>query len=342
MLDLSFYGASARLTADSDGVLEPLRRDFEHFLAPPAGDRPALSWSLSRRAPPQPQGRALFSTGAFSVFQRGTLRHIRYRERACAVFDYASGRGQVVCEDPALLHELTYLAVLSRVGERLEEEGLHRVHALGFSWGGQGGLLVLPSGGGKSTLALELLKRPDFRLLSDDTPLLDRGGTRLRAFPLRLGFRADADLAEVPGRFLRPFLRRRHGPKRVVDLGFFRHALAEEAPLRWLLIGAPGGAGPRVAPLAKPLAWPALALSLVVGHGVAQMAEYMVDPSLGGAARLARLGLARLACARSALNAAQCASFTLGTDPAAAAGLLEAHLRRSRADLLESSTWPTS
>lgn len=37
-------------------------------------------------------------------------------------------------------------------------------------------------------MALELLRQPEFLLLSEDTPLIDRYGTML-PFPLRLGVR---------------------------------------------------------------------------------------------------------------------------------------------------------
>ena len=54
---------------------------------------------------------------------------------------------------------------------------------------------MLPSGGGKSTLALRALQEPGIGLISEDSPLLDRRG-RLHPFPLRIGVNeTDADRA---------------------------------------------------------------------------------------------------------------------------------------------------
>ncbi len=63
---------------------------------------------------------------------------------------------------------------------------MHRVHALALAVDRRAMLVLLPMGGGKSTLGAELLRHPDVQLLSDDSPLVDRAG-RVHAFPLRLG-----------------------------------------------------------------------------------------------------------------------------------------------------------
>ena len=55
---------------------------------------------------------------------------------------------------------------------------------------------MLPSGGGKSTLALRAL-RDEGTLLSEDSPLLDRRG-RLHPFPLRIGINATTPTAFRP------------------------------------------------------------------------------------------------------------------------------------------------
>jgi hypothetical protein len=63
------------------------------------------------------------------------------------------------------------------------------LHALELV-GGQGAVAVmLAAGRGKSTIALRALRDQGVRLLSEDSPLLDRRG-RLHPFPLRIGVNA--------------------------------------------------------------------------------------------------------------------------------------------------------
>ena len=162
-LDLDFHGCGVRLTGDSGALLE-LRRDFAAF------DRGAPTVSrgdeieLIRAAPPPglDAGWTLWSGRNYAVRAAGGERRVLYRDGAAAVFDFSThspwARGRLYCAEPDRLRELGYLAVLSRAGEALDAKGLHRAHALGFEWGGGAGLLFLPSGGGKSELALELLR----------------------------------------------------------------------------------------------------------------------------------------------------------------------------------------
>jgi hypothetical protein len=82
------------------------------------------------------------------------------RNRHCVVYG----------TDLDLVHEIAYHFILSTAGQHLNSRGLHRVHALGVAYRERGILFLAPSGGGKSTMALELLRRPGFTLLGEDTP----------------------------------------------------------------------------------------------------------------------------------------------------------------------------
>ncbi len=325
VLSLGFYGSRVRLLAGSQAELEPLRRDFEWFLDGEEASAAPVELRLSAGAAPagfpEPPSR-----GRYRAFDRGGERLIRYDDGAAARFDFAAGEGDIHAGSPERLHELAYLAVLSRAGEALDRRGLHRVHALGFRHGDGAGLLLLPSGGGKSVLALELLRRGVMGFFSDDTPLLSPGPA-LRAFPLRWSFRPDADLSDVPAERIRPFARREHGPKRLVDLGHFRHRVAREAPLRWIVLGRPGGARAAWRPASSAAILAALSRDLVVGAGVAQMREYMLRPRAAPA--LAAIAWARARAALSAASGARAFELALGPDPASAADALSALVEKA-------------
>lgn len=324
-LCLNIHGIAVLLESDSSATVDALRRDFAWFEA--TSERPgAIRLTLHARRPPDGAGGwALLRTSEFRARGAGALRRIDYSDGAAASYDFDSLEGSIWAPEPGRLHELAYLAVLSRAGEALDELGLHRVHALGFTLDGRGGLLLLPSGGGKSVLGLELLSASErVGVLSDDTPVLDSRG-RLRAFPLRWGFLPDADLSRVPPALVRPFARRRYGPKKLVDVEYFRDRVRDDVPLEWLLIGS-RAAEPRLEPASGAGALAALADQLVVGRGIAQMAEYRLRARPRDLFGLARHALMRLRAAFGAARRARVARFALGPDAAGSARALLAGL----------------
>jgi hypothetical protein len=139
-------------------------------------------------------------------------------------------------EDEHLVHEAVYHFLLSRIGEHLEARGLTRLHALALT-GGQGAVAVmLPSGGGKSTLALRALREDGVKLLSEDSPLIDRAGSAY-PFPLRIAVNP-TDAANLPEGSVRRMDRMEFHPKLVLDLEAFSDRVeSQPQPLRHLVIG---------------------------------------------------------------------------------------------------------
>ncbi|MBI3298080.1 MAG: hypothetical protein HYZ75_07950 [Elusimicrobia bacterium] len=315
----SVHGVRVAVDCDDPGTRDALARDLAGFGEAAAGEAD-ITLRLERRAGAPARGPWRWRGARWS--DRGGERLLDYGGGAGASWDFARERGTVWAPEPDLLHELGYLFLHSRVGAALDRRGLHRVHALGFSWRGKGGLLLLPSGGGKTTLALALAARPEFALLSDDLPLLGADG-RLRAFPQRLSLRG-------PGPFpfassvLRPFRRRRHGAKTLLDLSAYPGRLADAAPLEWLVVGCPGPGPTFAARCSRARAAAALLDGMVLGRGLPQVLELMAPPPpyRRGAAALARLAWSRWGAARAALARARPLLLRLGARPGDAARAL--------------------
>lgn len=333
-LVLDFHGVAAVLRSEDGALLSDLERDFAWFAGEgrrpgaPAGTVIELELRVSAEAATARPSGVHWRWRSARVYPRGASRTVDYEGRARLDYDSSTERGVLAGADRSLLHELAYLAVLSRVGAALDRRGLHRVHALGFTYRGRGGLLLLPSGGGKSRLSLELLGRADFGLLSDEIPVLAGGGRELAAFPLRLGLRGE-DGREIPERFVRPFQRRRFGPKRLVDVEYFRDSIRPAAPLTWVLVGGRSRADvPSVVPCSRSRAAAALAASLVLGLGTPQVLELLVPsaPYLRGALGLAAVAASRARSAARAAGRARCLRFLLGGGPRASADALESFL----------------
>ena len=170
---------------------------------------------------------AAFVTPRNVVYQNGSRTILDYFGRASAELDRAAGRIVIRSEHPHLAHEAAYLFLLSRIGEHLDACGLPRLHALGLA-GPRGAICVLlPSGGGKSTLAVSALADERAKLLAEDTPLLDARGY-VHPFPLRIGVNP-TDAERMPAGSVRRIERMEFHDKLVLDLDGFRDRVEGEA-----------------------------------------------------------------------------------------------------------------
>jgi len=259
-------------------------------------------------------GVASFVTPRNVVYQDGARTIVDYFGRAVTVLDRATGRVVVQGEDEHLVHEAVYHLLLSRIGEHLESRGLTRLHALGLS-GGQGAVAVmLPSGGGKSTLALRALREEGVRLLSEDSPLIDRHGN-VHPFPLRIAVNP-TDAANLPDGAVRRMERMEFHPKLVLDLETFSDRVdSEPQPLRHLVIGRRSlGTDASLERVPRRSAVPTLIREAVVGVGIYQGMEFILQHGMRDT--LGKLGIAatRTACCSGVLARAKVWRLTVGRD----------------------------
>ena len=189
----SFDVYNFRFTVRS-AVEEPLRgieEDFGFFAAKAATDGVAdgVVIELIAGNPPAeilPSSDAVAYTPRNVSYRERGRRFIDYHGRALGIQDEATARFRLYSTHSEMLYEATYLYLLSQIGQSLDAAGLHRVHAVGVVIEDRAVLVMMPMGGGKSTLGLHLLRHPQVEILSDDSPFIDRHG-RVLAFPLRLG-----------------------------------------------------------------------------------------------------------------------------------------------------------
>lgn len=292
--------------------LEALLGDFDFFVdrqGPDESPRYSVTLELVNA---EPAASRLPETPAEQIFPecamyRGPGGMLVYDYHGAAHLEVARSKnqcfGRLISRDAALFEELGYLFLQSEIGHFLDLQGLHRVHALGLGLpSGKGALVLIPSGGGKSTLAKELLLRDSGVLLSDDTPIIDRLG-RLRPYPLRLSFRADAELPPAWKERARRFERRKFGAKLLVPVSALPSARLPRPDDRfypgYLVIAERHGS--RSEPELRPAgAWSgALPLfrDLVVGLGVPQVAELVLTKGIRSLPGLAPAAASRAAAA---------------------------------------------
>jgi hypothetical protein len=231
-----------------------------------------------------------------------------------SIYDRGAGRLVIQGEDQDLVHEAAYQFILSRVGTHLEEIGLPRLHALGLS-GPQGAIAVLlPSGGGKSTLAVSALLSGEVKLLSEDSPLIDRRGT-LHPFPLRIGVNC-GDGHRLPAGKTRTLKRMEFSPKTVLDVEALAGRMeSRPRPLRHLVLGQRTLARhARLESIPRRALVGPLLRECVVGVGIYQGMELILQRGLRDVAGKLVPAKVRATCSAMALASAQTWRLRLGRD----------------------------
>lgn len=311
-LHLDLHGSHVTVRGPEATVGE-IALDFSFFQAPRAGRGSDISVLLSTPELPA-KAKFMFSWKSCRIYLRPDgKRLVVYPGGASCLCDYRTEMFELRTAAPALARELCYLLILSRAGEALDLRGLHRLHAGAAAIEGSPLLFCGPQGTGKTTLLIELLKRPGFSLLSDDTPLISRNGT-VYPFPLRLGIGEDnPHFASMSG--LRPFKRRDYADKFLMQKWVPPPGQAKPVRCGYFFLLKKGRA-PALRRLSKAGAWAEAARSLVLGCGVPQMGEYFIR--LSPEQLLAKSGilLSRLKAAAGLINSSMLWQFETGPVPA--------------------------
>ena len=315
---LDVYGLGVAVGGDWPEVIDQVRRDFSWFELP--GEAASDVEVTIERRPPDFEalgdGVASFVTPRNVVYQYGQRTIVDYFGRAVSVLDRAADRVVIQGEDDHLVHEAVYHFLLSRIGEHLEANGLTRLHALAVT-GGQGAVAVmLPSGGGKSTLALRALREEGVRLLSEDSPLIDRQG-RAHPFPLRIGVNP-TDVETLPEGRVRRMDRMEFHPKLVLDVEAFSDRVEPRPqPLRHLVIGQRSlGLKPSLEPVPRRSAVSTLIREAVVGVGIYQGMEFVLQHGMRDVTGKVGVVATRATCCAGVLARAKVWRFTVGRDHA--------------------------
>ena len=320
LLTLSFYGVGVAVESDP-ALIAAVEHDFSWFAAEVT--QPRLVITRRRERPDWdhlPEMTAVLATPRNICFRHGRSTFIDYFGRALAVWDPGAGRVEVVTEDDDLAREIVYLTILSRVSEALDRRGLHRIHALGVEHRRRGYLVLLPAGGGKSTLALGLLRRPGsaIRLLSEDSPLLDGRGM-LHPFPLRIGVHPHSLPPGIDPAYTREERRMEFDPKVSITIRCFASRVAEgPVPAAAALLGIrTTGKTPAIRRVPRWRLARHTLMHSVIGIGLYQGMEFILQRGLRDVAAHGVLALARVRGSLALARRARVFEFMIGRDPAA-------------------------
>ncbi|MGD0827053.1 MAG: hypothetical protein ABSA09_03085 [Desulfobaccales bacterium] len=324
----NFYGFPVAVKSDKEEVLTDIHRDFSYFRTEPVEARARLElFADYGRRDLLPRLKATLQTPRNLVYRNGEASYLDYFGRGLAIYQSQEGRYEIYCGDRDLAHEIAFLTILSLVGQHLDAIGLHRVHALGVETGGLAVLILLPMGGGKTTLALQLLCSEEIKLLSEDSPLISGNG-EVFPFPLRLGVRVGGEPSGIPSQYLRTVKRMEFGPKTLIDIGNFKDKIASSCPAGAILLGERWLAGPSsIRPVGRRRAINEFIKNSVVGLGLYQGMEFLLQRSAWEI--LGRVGVAfsRLRNSLKVIERSQVYRFAIGPDAKESAEVLVKFLR---------------
>jgi hypothetical protein len=302
------YGLDVRVSGDWPEVVEALRRDFAWF---PRGTGEADVNVQVRRRPPD-----LTRFGALEA-RDVTWKSTAYRDGGTTITDYL---GQAVSVDDGagtftidgvqgwLVWRACYEYLLRASGPQLDRLGLARVNGLGLAGDRGGALVILESGGGKTTLALSALAAGR-RLVSEGSPLLDGAG-RLHPFPVPLLVRGNSEeAASLPEEHVRRLPGIDPDPLSLEVSAFADLVPREPVPLHNVVFAARSLA---TAPELTPVPWRRVLVPMgratVGGHGLFQGGGNGSTPARAWAARKRPSALV------AALRAAQAWRLRLSLD----------------------------
>jgi hypothetical protein len=283
---LDIHGLVVDCTASTPELTAEVVRPFNYFRA--AGGRDPIRIVVHDAPPPYasfPPATASFSTPRNVVYQNGTRKIVDYYGRGVVVEDGGT-LYTIYSTDRSLLLESFYLLILSLLGQHADQHWRLRIHALAVSRGDTAFLFMMPSGTGKSTLALTLLEAGVTRYISDDDPLFDRSG-RILPFPRPVGILDGDRLRSIPGEFVYRIERMEFAPKFMVDAAYWSDRIETRSLDRIVLVTTKRVLnGPvSIEPVSRAVIFKSLLRDAVLGIGLFQGLEFLVNRSfleLGG------------------------------------------------------------
>ncbi len=316
ILRLSFYDFCIEIKSSDTATLEDIKLDFSFFITEKI--KAQVSFEIFAQSPDYkdlPLLKASFYTPRNICYRDGDISFIDYFGKGLTIIDCRANTYKIYSSDPQLRHEIVFLSILSLVGQNLDSRGMHRIHALGIEAKARAALVLLPSGGGKTTLLLELMKNKELKLVSEDSPLVNSSG-KILPFPLRIGVSYPDKPEGIPEDCLHLIERMEFGKKYIISLEYLKGRISRNALTPQFIICGLRCLGPHseILPLSKYKALKELIKNSVIGVGLYQGLEFLLQQGLSGLFKESGVILSRLKNSFKIVSRAQTYLFVVGCD----------------------------
>lgn len=320
LIYLSFYNVSFRVHGPAD-ICDLLRRDFHYFIT----DQEVAGEIFAQYEIEIYDGKSLKLQGHWykpflpfkkeaKIYQCGQKRAIFYVDGTALLLDFESHKIEVYGNDRDRLREVAYSTLLSISGKEMEDKsGRHKLHGIAFEYNQKTFILSMPSGGGKSSLLLEILKRKKIALISDDTPVIDRAGKILN-FPTKMSVKETSNLDECFVKDCYPFKRFDGKTRCALDISrfpLFQNNDSGESKV-FLCVGNRGQNDTKIEKVSKMKMGLFMIEHFLVGVGVPFIVEIYWDNSIRGYIKLVKIFISRLVTIFKLLSRSSCFSIEIG------------------------------
>jgi hypothetical protein len=315
-LYLDFYQHTILVTHNEESLLQKIRDEFHFFIKDTVTQ---VETTLEIHQAPPPSIPSMVATKILEhcvIYHLGGRQYVDYFGEALTIWDRSENSVQIYGLDSSLLYELSFLAIHSLLGQKLDQEGLCRVHALGVSLGNSNALIMLPSKGGKSTLLTYLMENPEVTIISDDMPLIDYKGC-VHPFPSKISLNEIPNTGTLSKLHWHEFKRAHFPPKWTASLAQLNGRI-ETYSIRnknILIAGFRLSQGDSI--LSEVSKWKMIAPMMehmIIGFGLPQILEMFLRFNFTDFFKLAYHGCIRSYCAFQLVRKAKCFHFYLGPD----------------------------
>lgn len=295
----NFFGLQVVIVNNYNENRIKLDKDFSYFKSEKDDTETFLKIFVFKESPPFekiPNKKPTFNRKYSITYDDEELRFNKYSDKALTIIDYSKEEAEIYSLDEELLHELSYLIILSRIGKKMDLMGIHRIHGMAFRIGRVDAIFMMKMGGGKSTLLSHLLNYDDVELISDDTPLVDKSG-RVLPFPLRLG--AYPDLIEnilEPEENIYLLKRQEYGTKVLISIdGIANRVASDEVDSKQIFFQGKRVEGSECKILKANLAqkFYYLMYNMVIGFGLPMIFEYFWETGINDFFTKAKIAIYR-------------------------------------------------
>jgi hypothetical protein len=320
-LNLNIFNFYVQISSTEKTVIQALEKDFAYFKKEMIDESELnLHINIIKDRPPLekiPNIKPTFNRKKTLTFDYNQIRYNNYENKLLSILDFKSSKAELYSIDNNLLHEISYLLILSRSGKWLDIQNLHKIHACGFQYNEMNTIVAMPMGEGKSTLFCELIKHREVKILSDDTPLISGLGEIL-PFPLRVGLCDEGERLKehIDKSVIYSMIRREYGKKYLLPIDAFDNEIASKAKNQVLLIGKRVG---KDYFKIKKKSYLSIMLSLfyhmIIGIGLPLIFEYFWEKGVKDFKIKTIIFFKRLRSAHNLARSSNCYSFIFGNDP---------------------------
>lgn len=310
-----FYGVTLRLETAWKELAELIEKDFQAFAIAPQTS--SITIKVLKQKPTFTHLKWKWNFNRLKTCDQDFVRYNLYEEQALSRYDFSLESGEITTENLSLAHEVAYLMALSRTGKKMELAGFHKIHAMSFVNCDKAVVLSMESGEGKSTLLLEILKRPGLQFLSDDCPVVTKRGT-VASFPTRLGLSSkNLEEEELYPKNLRYSLKRReYGLKELLCAEAFPYARPGLEFKRIVLIFGRRGREnqPKLEAINNTRAYYLLLRPFLIGVGLPLIFEYFWESGVRDFFRKTKIAISRLITAARLIQQSETYELELSCD----------------------------